>query len=95
MKPKHPISSWTLGEAPIAAYRVMPGFRGTPAGMMTMSAPVKAFFKPSSVLRYPLTLAGVEMWERSAATPGVFTISNNASWGTVTWGKNQPAGRGS
>lgn len=25
-----------------------PGFLGTPAGMTTMVAPVKAFFKPSS-----------------------------------------------
>ena len=26
--------------------RVMPGFRGTPAGMRTISAPVRADFRP-------------------------------------------------
>ena len=28
--------------------RVMPGFRGTPAGTRTISAPVRAFFRPSA-----------------------------------------------
>ena len=28
--------------------RVMPGFRGTPAGMRTISAPVRACFRPSA-----------------------------------------------
>lgn len=28
--------------------RVIPGFRGTPAGMRTISAPVRHFFKPSA-----------------------------------------------
>jgi hypothetical protein len=36
--------------------RVMPGFRGTPAGMRTTSAPVKASLSPDGVGSYPLTL---------------------------------------
>lgn len=28
--------------------RVMPGFRGTPAGISTISEPVRAFFRPSA-----------------------------------------------
>lgn len=35
--------------------------RGIPAGMTTSSAPVKAFFMPSSLGRKPWTFAGVEM----------------------------------
>jgi len=53
-----------------------PGLRGTPAGMTTISAPARVFFKPSLGGRYPSTFAGVAICERSAATPGVFTISN-------------------
>lgn len=44
-----------------------------------MSAPVSAFLRPSSGGKNPWTLAGVEMWERSAATPGVLTISKRPS----------------
>lgn len=49
--------------------------RGMPAGITTMSAPVKAFFMPSSAGRKPSMRATVEMWERSAVTPGVLTTS--------------------
>jgi hypothetical protein len=80
---------------------------GTPAGMMTTSAPVRAAFFASSVsccspLKSPfaatkplisynqsapmsaailfvfLLTAFDEMWDRSAATPGVFTTSKRA-----------------
>eukprot|EP00754_Rhynchopus_humris_P045074 Rhum_TRINITY_DN4593_c0_g1::Rhum_TRINITY_DN4593_c0_g1_i1::g.14984::m.14984 len=54
--------------------RVMPGFLGTPAGMITTSLPFRA--SPRSSPTKPLTGAGVEMWPRSAATPGVLTMSN-------------------
>ncbi|EPY32646.1 malate dehydrogenase [Strigomonas culicis] len=48
--------------------RVMPGLRGTPAGMSTRSTPVTA--SASCSAPKPTTLEEVEMWERSAATPG-------------------------
>ena len=57
-----------------------PGFLGTPAGMTTRLAPVKAFLRPSSGGRKPSTFDWVLMWERSAATPGVLTISNKLSY---------------
>ncbi|ANB15276.1 hypothetical protein AWJ20_2902 [Sugiyamaella lignohabitans] len=40
---------------------VIPGLRGIPAGMTTMSAPVKAPLRPSSLGRNPLTGPAVEM----------------------------------
>jgi len=46
-----------------------------PAGMTTMSAPVKAFLRPSSAGRWPSMVAMEEMWDRSAVTPGVLTTS--------------------
>mmetsp|Transcript_36749 Transcript_36749/g.55476 ORF Transcript_36749/g.55476 Transcript_36749/m.55476 type:complete len:222 (+) Transcript_36749:579-1244(+) len=49
--------------------RVMPGLRGTPAGITTTSQPSRAFVRSSPV--YPVVLAPVAMCERSAATPGV------------------------
>lgn len=52
-----------------------PGLRGKPAGMTTTSAPFNVLARPSLSGKYPSTLAGVEMCERSAATPGVATIS--------------------
>eukprot|EP00966_Prymnesium_polylepis_P310791 7180737-Prymnesium_polylepis.1 len=63
--------------------RVMPGLRGTPAGMTTTSQPVRAASRPVLPLggqvptdgRLPVTLAGVGQCERSAATPGVPTTS--------------------
>lgn len=54
-----------------------PGFLGTPAGMTTISAPIKIFFNPSSAGKRPSTFAGVAMCDRSAATPGVLTISKS------------------
>lgn len=60
--------------------RRTPGFLGTPAGITTSSAPSSVFFRPSSGGRYPVTFAGLEMWDRSAATPGVLTISNRESF---------------
>mmetsp|Transcript_33781 Transcript_33781/g.46777 ORF Transcript_33781/g.46777 Transcript_33781/m.46777 type:complete len:233 (-) Transcript_33781:62-760(-) len=58
--------------------RVMPGLRGTPAGITTTSAPASA--APSDSLpTYPITLHGESMWLRSAATPGVFTMSYSLS----------------
>ena len=54
--------------------RVMPGLRGTPAGMMTTSHPLRASWSWSGPA-YPVTAALVLMWERSAATPGVPAIS--------------------
>ena len=56
-----------------------PGLRGTPAGMTMMSAPVRTVFRPSFGGSPPAVLAGVEMCERSTATPGAFTISNRPS----------------
>jgi hypothetical protein len=47
--------------------------------MTTISAPVKVFFKPSSGGRNPSTFAGVAICDRSAATPGVLTISKRES----------------
>lgn len=32
----------------VEGFDLTPGFLGTPAGMTTMSAPVRTFFKPSS-----------------------------------------------
>jgi hypothetical protein len=49
--------------------------RGIPAGMMTISAPVNAFFMPSSAGKYPSIFAIEEMWDKSAVTPGVLTTS--------------------
>ena len=46
----------------------MPGLRGTPAGMMTMSASFNALSAPLSGGRKPVTWAGDAMCERSAAT---------------------------
>ena len=54
--------------------RVMPGLRGTPAGMMTTSHPFSASWSWSGPA-YPVTTALVLMWERSAATPGVPAMS--------------------
>mmetsp|Transcript_23796 Transcript_23796/g.67295 ORF Transcript_23796/g.67295 Transcript_23796/m.67295 type:complete len:203 (+) Transcript_23796:464-1072(+) len=64
--------------------RVIPGLRGTPAGMTTTSAPSKAEARPVFPVagqlpgagKCPVTLlAPTGMCERSAATPGVPTIS--------------------
>lgn len=49
--------------------------RGTPAGMTTMSAPVRACLRPSSFGRNPVVFDAELMWLKSAATPGVLTIS--------------------
>jgi len=48
--------------------RVIPGLRGTPAGMTTTSQPVNASSNCSAP--YPDTFTPVGMWLRSAATPG-------------------------
>jgi hypothetical protein len=58
--------------------RVMPGLRGTPAGMTTTSAPSSALCRLSLPLK-PVTLARVLMCDRSAATPGVLTMSYSDS----------------
>jgi hypothetical protein len=66
--------------------RVMPGLRGTPAGMTTISAPLRASARPEGVASWPRTWACqllcviaqlarrtsllVLMWPMSAATPG-------------------------
>ena len=66
--------------------KLTPGFLGTPAGITTTSAPVRASFSPLKGSsfdsfesfgggRNPWTLEGVAMWERSTATPGALTIS--------------------
>lgn len=47
----------------------MPGFRGTPAGMRTTDAPARAFFNPSPLGSYPVTVLFVLIWPISAATP--------------------------
>mmetsp|Transcript_13014 Transcript_13014/g.33529 ORF Transcript_13014/g.33529 Transcript_13014/m.33529 type:complete len:318 (+) Transcript_13014:249-1202(+) len=49
--------------------RVMPGLRGTPAGITTTSQPSRALVSSSPVK--PVHEELVAMWERSAATPGV------------------------
>ena len=59
--------------------RVMPGLRGTPAGITTIWAP----FSESSSWSAPtkaLTLHLVSMWLRSAPTPFVFCTSYKDSW---------------
>mmetsp|Transcript_31268 Transcript_31268/g.79868 ORF Transcript_31268/g.79868 Transcript_31268/m.79868 type:complete len:205 (+) Transcript_31268:178-792(+) len=58
--------------------RVMPGLRGTPAGITTTSAPLTAASSPLSCVggqapadgRWPVIFAPVGQCERSAATPG-------------------------
>lgn len=63
--------------------RVMPGLRGTPAGMTTTSAPVSVSSNPPLVFggqdtglgSEPEVLDLVGMWDKSAATPGVPTMS--------------------
>ena len=57
---------------------VMPGLRGTPAGMTTISAPARLASNWSAPTN-PVVTALVSMWERSAATPGVCTMSYSAS----------------
>lgn len=54
--------------------RVMPGFRGTPAGMMTTSAPLSASARPDAPGWWPVTLLLVLMWLISAATPAYISI---------------------
>uniref|UniRef100_A0A2P2LTY8 Malate dehydrogenase n=1 Tax=Rhizophora mucronata TaxID=61149 RepID=A0A2P2LTY8_RHIMU len=54
--------------------RVIPGFLGTPAGMITTSDPSKALPSCSSPM-YPTTSDLVLIWLTSAATPGVLAIS--------------------
>ena len=58
--------------------RVIPGLRGTPAGMTTTSAPSSALCRFSLPLK-PVVLARVLMCDRSAATPGVLTMSYRLS----------------
>uniref|UniRef100_A0A0A9EBJ8 Uncharacterized protein n=1 Tax=Arundo donax TaxID=35708 RepID=A0A0A9EBJ8_ARUDO len=53
---------------------VIPGFLGTPAGMITTSDPSSASPSWSSPMN-PFTRAGELMWETSAATPGGPAIS--------------------
>mmetsp|Transcript_6947 Transcript_6947/g.15210 ORF Transcript_6947/g.15210 Transcript_6947/m.15210 type:complete len:204 (+) Transcript_6947:503-1114(+) len=63
--------------------RVMPGLRGTPAGMTTTLAPVSAASRPElpdggqlpEEGNEPVTFALLGMWDKSAATPGVPTTS--------------------
>lgn len=57
--------------------RVMPGLRGTPAGMRTMSDPSRASLRPDGVGSWPLTMLLVLMWLKSAATPA---IDRSALW---------------
>lgn len=57
-----------------------PGLRGTPAGITTISAPARVLARPSLSGRYPSTLAFEGMCDRSAATPGVLTISYRPSY---------------
>lgn len=54
--------------------RLIPGFRGTPAGMRTISAPDKHSLSPDGVGSYPLTVELVLMCEISAATPVLLSI---------------------
>merc|ERR1712223_2048470 len=61
---------------------VMPGFLGTPAGMMTTSMPVKQSANWSGPWK-PATAGEVSQWDRSAATPGVPTMSNR--FNCLTW----------
>merc|ERR1719230_1275254 len=49
--------------------RVIPGLRGTPAGITTTSQPVRAFLRSSP--EKPSTVPFVDIWDKSTATPGV------------------------
>merc|ERR1719384_997290 len=64
---------------------VMPGLRGTPAGITTISAPTRLASICSLPLN-PVVSEAVSQWERSAATPGVCTMSYRLS--LVTAGFN-------
>ena len=71
-------------------YQSIPGFLGTPAGITTISAPRKASANWSCPT-YPVTLAGVLIWERSAATP-FFNLMNLEYWryhkGLIQWSRD-------
>lgn len=71
--------------------RVMPGFLGTPAGMMTTSAPVRQSFNADGELSCPVTLLLVLMCAISAATPiddaSVFPVSFQCDCSRHTWSK--------
>mmetsp|Transcript_119180 Transcript_119180/g.254259 ORF Transcript_119180/g.254259 Transcript_119180/m.254259 type:complete len:252 (+) Transcript_119180:642-1397(+) len=78
---------------PKRSARVMPGFRGIPAGTKTRSQPVRhsrslSRGKSSLSMAYPCTLLFFSMCERSAATPAAGTMamvrSKTQSW--LTWG---------
>src|SRR5687767_9169924 len=55
--------------------RVMPGLRGTPAGIRTISAPLRHSARPVALGSYPLTVDLVLTWEISAATPARLHLS--------------------
>jgi hypothetical protein len=55
--------------------RVIPGFRGTPAGITTTSAPERAALRPDGVGSYPVTVLSVLTWLISAATPVITFVS--------------------
>merc|ERR1719205_380025 len=57
---------------------VIPGLRGTPAGITTISAPTRLASIWSWPLK-PVVSEAVSQWERSAATPGVCTMSYRLS----------------
>merc|ERR1719500_2005953 len=57
---------------------VMPGLRGTPAGITTISAPTRLASNWSAPTN-PVVVALVSMWDKSAATPGVWTMSYRLS----------------
>lgn len=59
--------------------RVMPGLRGTPAGITTTSQPSSAFFS-SAGPTCALTLHLVSMWLKSAPTPFVCWTSYSDKW---------------
>merc|ERR1719452_225516 len=66
---------------------VMPGFLGTPAGMTTISAPTRLASSWSAPTN-PVVVALVSMWDRSAATPGVCTMSYRLSLVTAGFSFN-------
>ncbi len=62
-RPRASPGGWTVPSL------VMPGFLGTPAGIRTISDPVRACFKPSASGWWPVTTLLVLIWLMSAATP--------------------------
>lgn len=74
---------------PNKSSRLIPGLRGTPAGITTTSLPARHSGNVPG--RWPVTVPGLGMCDKSEETPGVPRMSYRARFDTCgeSWGREQ------